>query len=91
MSTRLRDRLLSAVQEAYSRYVADGARSTSKIKALHGWVISELEHVLGHEYQIKGLSDFGGRESKVEGRYYPMYIQIDVARVFRLMLPTYSD
>ncbi len=80
MSTELRDRLLSAVQEAYSRYVADGPRSTSKIKALHGWVISELENVLGHEYQIKGLSDLGGRESKVEGRYYPKNVDVAISR-----------
>ncbi len=80
MDSTHRDRLLSAVQEAYRRYVDSGPRSTSKIKALHGWVIDELESTLGDDYQIQGLSDSGGREAKVQGRYYPKNVDVSISR-----------
>ena len=81
MNSTLRERLLSAVQEAYQRYVDSGPRSTSKIKALHGWVINELMDVLGDEYQIQGLSDSGGGEAKVQGRYYPKNVDVAISRL----------
>ncbi len=80
MISPLRERLLSAVQKAYQRYVNSGPRSTSKIKALHGWVIDELESILGIDYQIQGLSDSGGGEAKVQGKYYPKNVDVAIWR-----------
>jgi len=80
MTATIRSRLLSAVQEAYRRYISNGARSTSKIKALHGWVISELQQVLGDEYDIRGLSDSGGKEAKIEGKYYTNKVDVSISR-----------
>ena len=80
MNTTLRKRLLSSVQEAYTRYVKYGSRSNQKIKALHGWVIAELKTVLGDGYQIAGLDDFGGKESKVQGRYHSKNVDVSISR-----------
>jgi len=75
-----KERLLIAVQDSYQAYVDHGARSNQKIKVLHGWIISELTNVLGKEYVIKGLSESGGKEQKVRGKYYEKNVDVAISR-----------
>jgi len=57
-----------------------GPRSNQKIKILHGWIISELINVLGKEYVIQGLSESGGKEQKVHGKYYEKNVDVAISR-----------
>ncbi len=80
MGSTLRERLLAAVRKSYARYVDSGPRSNAKIKALHGWVIAELREILNSEYHIEGLSDSGGKEIKVRGKYYGKKVDVAISR-----------
>lgn len=80
MDETISSRFLTTVQESYRRYVEHGSRSNEKIKVLHGWVISELQSLLGREYYIQGYSDDGGREVNVEGQYYNKNVDVSISR-----------
>lgn len=80
MRVTIHGRFLATVQESYRRYVVHGARSPAKIKVLHGWVISELQSILGEEYLIQGYSDEGGGEVKVAGQYYDKNVDVSISR-----------
>ena len=75
------DRFVKAVREAYRRTMTDGARSTSRIKVLHGWVQNEIRSLLGPDYEIRGLSDDpDSGEERVAGWYYPKNVDVSVKR-----------
>jgi len=74
-----KERLLLAVQKSYQAYVDHGPRSNEKIKILHGWIITELTDVLGPEYLIQGLSQNGGKEQKVCGKYYEKSVDVAIS------------
>ena len=75
------DRFVKAAKEAYRRTIKDGARSTERIKALHGWVQKEITLRLGNEYEIRGLSDDpDSGEEKVSGYYYEKSVDVSVSR-----------
>lgn len=80
MEAQFMHRLLAAVKEAYRQYVKHGARSNAKIRVLHGWIISELKGLLDNEYLIQGLSEEGGREQTVRGKYYDKNVDVSISR-----------
>ncbi len=80
MDPGFKERLLVAVQDSYEEYVNHGPRSNAKIKVLHGWIISELAGILGDEYLIQGLSQQGGKEQKVRGKYYEKSVDVAISR-----------
>ncbi len=75
-----KERFLKAVQRSYARFVDTSPRSNEKIKVLHGWVIKELRAVLGERYTIKGLTEAGGKEQRVDGKYYQKQVDVAISR-----------
>ena len=75
-------RFLAAIQESRKRTLDSGPRSTSRIKALHGWVITELRSRLDRKYKLYGHSDDEEmpKEQQVEGWYYPKNVDVSVNR-----------
>ena len=74
--------MLDAARESYKRYLlqTEGSRSPERLKVIHGWIIEELHSVLGDSYCIQGLTDRGGKESTVQGRYYPKKVDVEISR-----------
>ena len=72
--------MLEAVQSAYDKYLEYGPRSTEKTKVLHGWVIQELTNLLGDGYSVIGQTPQGGREMRVNGKYYPKKVDVAILR-----------
>lgn len=76
----LNDRLLLVAQRAYEAYLTFGPRSNVKLKILHGWIKDEVKKVLGHKYEVFGLSESDGSEYRVEGMYYRKKTDLCVTR-----------
>ena len=71
MSSDIENRFLQAVKRSYEIYLESGSKSNKRLKALHGWVQSELTTCLDDpEYKLEGLSDTSSKERKVSGWYY---------------------
>ena len=75
------NRFCNAVRESYVQYLNHGGRSTQKLKPLHGWVISELKSEFKSKFEVHGESLEGGKEHKIEGRYYPKRVDVCVSHL----------
>lgn len=80
MSQDIKQGLLKAIKKSYYNYWTTHARSTQKVKPLHGWVIRELEQRLPNSYRIDGQDEFGGKEKTAKGFYYNKKADVMVSK-----------
>jgi hypothetical protein len=70
---------LKAIGESFKAYKEKGARSTAKLKPIHGFVASILSGIWDKDFEVYYLGD-DRQEKKVEGKYYPKDIDITVMK-----------
>jgi hypothetical protein len=70
---------LKAIEKSFKAYKEKGARSTAKLKPIHGFVASILSRIWDKDFEIYYLGD-DHKEKKVEGKYYPKNIDITVMK-----------
>ena len=71
---------LEVLKKSFYKYLHTGARSTEKLKVLHGAVAKDVAERLGDEYKIYSLGYEQGKERNVEGRYMNKRVDITVEK-----------
>ena len=73
--------LLEIIKDSFSTYLQVGtSRSTAKLKTLHGHIATDLAEKFGAGFSIHSQGWGDGKESKIEGRYYPKKVDITIEK-----------
>jgi hypothetical protein len=71
--------LIEALEASFKAYKDFVARSNAKLKPIHKFFADTLASIWGRAYTIHFLGK-DNKEKKIEGKYYPKYIDITVAQ-----------
>lgn len=72
---------LEVVKESFKTYLEVGtSRSTAKLKSLHGRIAEDIKERFGSNYTIMSQGIGNGKETAIEGRYYPKKLDITVIK-----------
>jgi hypothetical protein len=69
-----------ALNKSYKKYLTCNARSTEKLKPIHGFIAQVLQDKLGSEYEIISQGFGNDKEYKFDGRYYKKNIDITILK-----------
>jgi hypothetical protein len=73
-------KIIKAVELSFKAYKEKGARSTAKLKPIHGFVADTLAAIWGKTYELHYIGGDNTKELKVNGKYYPKDIDITVTK-----------
>ena len=60
---------LDVIKQSFYKYLETHARSTEKLKILHGTIAKDIEKRIGSEYKICSLGLNEGKEYEMQGKY----------------------
>lgn len=72
---------LKVILKSFNTYLnVNTSRSTAKLKVLHGSIAKDLYELFGKSYTISSQGYGNDREERIDGRYYPKYVDIAVSK-----------
>lgn len=71
---------LNCTLASFKRYLNTHARSSEKLKILHGAIAQDLSNRLGDDFLVMSLGFGKGREGKIKGRYIDKNVDITILK-----------
>lgn len=75
------EKFLEAIRESFTTYLSVGtSRSTAKLKSIHGRLATDIQNLLGSEFNVQSQGYGDNREGCIVGRYYPKNVDITISK-----------
>lgn len=71
---------LDAVKRSFIKSLETHARSSEKLKILHGFIAETIQNKLGDDYTVKSMGFEEGKEVAISGRYMDKNVDITIQK-----------